>query len=81
MNTSNVLSCITISILFGLAVGYATGQNDNGKVLIHKTRSGSFIIVNEGNVMGKGKAEEKIYEVLEMPTNKKSFQDQEVEFK
>jgi hypothetical protein len=85
MNTSNVLACITISMLFGLAVGYATGQQDNGKVLIHKTRSGSFIIVNEGNTMGntmgKGKAEEKIYEVLEMPTNKKSFQDQEVEFK
>jgi hypothetical protein len=31
--------------------------------------------------MGKGKTEEKIFEVLEMPTNKKSFQDQEVEFK
>jgi len=81
MNTSNVLACITISMLFGFAVGYATGQQDNGKVLIHKTRSGSFIIVNEGNSIGKGKTEEKIFEVLEMPTNKKSFQDQEVEFK
>ena len=83
MNTQNVLACITISMLFGLAVGYATGQQDNGKVLIHKTRSCSFIIVNEGNAMGKGKAEEKIYEVLEMPTNKKSFQNDsnEVEFK
>jgi hypothetical protein len=81
MNNANVLACITISILFGFAVGYATGQQDNGKVLIHKTRSGSFIIVNEGNSIGKGKTEEKIFEVLEMPTNKKSFQDQEVEFK
>jgi hypothetical protein len=81
MNTSNVLACITISMVFGFAVGYATGQQDNGKVLIHKTRSGSFIIVNEGNLIGKGKTEEKIFEVLEMPTNKKSFQDQEVEFK
>ena len=68
-------------MLFGFAVGYATGQQDNGKVLIHKTRSGSFIIVNENNSIGKGKTEEKIFEVLEMPTNKKSFQDQEVEFK
>jgi hypothetical protein len=81
MNTSNVLACITISMLFGFAVGYATGQQDNGKVLIHKTRSGSFIIVNENNSIGKCKTEEKIFEVLEMPTNKKSFQDQEVEFK
>jgi hypothetical protein len=81
MNTSNVLATIAITALFSFAVGYATGQQDNGKVLIHKTRSGSFIIVNEGNAMGKGKTEEKIFEVLEMPTNKKSFQDQEVEFK
>jgi len=77
MSTSNVLACIVITALFSFAVG----QQDNGKVLIHKTRSGSFIIVNEGNAMGKGKTEEKIFEVLEMPTNKKSFQDQEVEFK
>jgi hypothetical protein len=80
MNNANVLARITI-ILLTFGVGYATGQQDNGKVLIHKTRSGSFIIVNEGNAMGKGKTEEKIFEVLEMPTNKKSFQDQEVEFK
>jgi len=77
MSTSNVLACIVITALFSFAVG----QQDNVKVLIHKTRSGSFIIVNEGNAMGKGKTEEKIFEVLEMPTNKKSFQDQEVEFK
>ena len=83
MNTPTVLACITITALLAFATGYATGTQDNGKVLIHKTRSGSFIIVNEGNAMSKGKAEEKIYEVLEMPTNKKSFQnqDQEVEFK
>jgi hypothetical protein len=83
MNTSNVLACITISILFGFGVGYATGQQDNGKVLIHKTRSGSFIVDDTVNVMGKGKAEAKIYEVLELPTNKKSFQNDsnEIEFK
>jgi len=83
MNTSNVLACITISMLFGLAVGYATGQQDNGKFTIHKTRSGMFIVDDTVNTMGKGKAEAKIYEVLELPTNKKSFQNDsaEVEFK
>jgi hypothetical protein len=79
MNTSNVLACITISMLFGLAVGYATGQENNGKFTIHHTRSGLFILDDSG--AGKGKTEAKLYEVLEMPTNKKSFQDQEVEFK
>lgn len=83
MNTSNVLACITISMLFGFAVGYATGQQDNGKFTIHKTRSGMFIVDDTVNTMGKGKTEAKIYEVLELPTNKKSFQNDnaEVEFK
>ena len=83
MNTQNVLACITISMLFGFGVGYGTGQQDNGKFTIHKTRSGMFIVDDTVNAMGKGKAEAKIYEVLELPTNKKSFQNDnaEVEFK
>jgi hypothetical protein len=76
MNTSNVLATITITALLAFATGYATGQQNDGKVLIHKTRSGSFIIVNEGNAMGKGKTEEKIFEVLELPTNQPSFQNE-----
>ena len=81
MNTSNVLATITITALLAFATGYATGQQNDGKFTIHKTRSGMFIVDDTVSTMGKGKAEAKIYEVLEMPTNKKSFQDQEVEFK
>jgi len=81
MNTQNVLACITISMLFGFAVGYATYPQYDGKFTIHKTRSGMFIV--DDTTSNKGKAEAKIYEVLELPTNKKSFQNDnaEVEFK
>jgi outer membrane protein assembly factor BamE (lipoprotein component of BamABCDE complex) len=82
MNTANVLATITITALLAFATGYATGTQDNGKFTIHKTRSGMFIVDDTVNTMGKGKAEAKIYEVLELPTNKKSFQNEgEVEFK
>ena len=82
MNTANVMACIIISMLFGFGVGYATGQQNDGKFTIHKTRSGMFIVDDTVGTMGKGKAEAKIYEVLELPTNKKSFQNEgEVEFK
>ena len=80
MNTQNVMACIIISMLFGFATGYATGQQNDGKFTIHKTRSGMFIV--DDTASNKGKAEAKIYEVLELPTNKKSFQNEgEVEFK
>ena len=80
MNTSNVMACRIISMLFGFGVGYATGQQNDGKFTIHKTRSGMFIV--DDTTSNKGKAEAKIYEVLELPTNKKSFQNEsEVEFK
>ena len=80
MNTSNVLATITITALLAFATGYATGTQDNGKFTIHKTRSGMFIV--DDTTSNKGKAEAKIYEVLELPTNKKSFQNEsEVEFK
>ena len=80
MNTANVLATITITALLAFATGYATGTQDNGKFTIHKTRSGMFIV--EDTTSSKGKAEAKIYEVLELPTNKKSFQNEgEVEFK
>ena len=80
MNTQNVMACIIISMLFGFGVGYATGQQNDGKFTIHKTRSGMFIV--DDTTSNKGKAEAKIYEVLELPTNKKSFQNEsEVEFK
>ena len=82
MNTANVLATITITALLAFATGYATGQQNDGKFTIHKTRSGMFIVDDTVNTMGKGKAEAKIYEVLELPTNKKSFQNEgEVEFK
>ena len=76
MNTSNVLACITITALLAFATGYATGQQDNGKFTIHKTRSGMVIVDDTVNTMGKGKAEAKIYEVLELPTNQPSFQNE-----
>lgn len=80
MNTSNVLATITITALLAFATGYATGQQNDGKFTIHKTRSGMFIV--DDTTSNKGKAEAKIYEVLELPTNKKSFQNEsEVEFK
>lgn len=80
MNTQNVLATITITALLAFATGYATGTQDNGKFTIHKTRSGMFIV--DDTASNKGKAEAKIYEVLELPTNKKSFQNEsEVEFK
>lgn len=82
MNTANVLATITITALLAFATGYATGQQNDGKFTIHKTRSGMFIVDDTVGTMGKGKAEAKIYEVLELPTNKKSFQNEsEVEFK
>ena len=82
MNTANVLATITITALLAFATGYATSTQDNGKFTIHKTRSGMFIVDDTVSTMGKGKAEAKIYEVLELPTNKKSFQNEgEVEFK
>ena len=82
MNTQNVLATITITALLAFATGYATGQQNDGKFTIHKTRSGMFIVDDTVGTMGKGKAEAKIYEVLELPTNKKSFQNEsEVEFK
>ena len=82
MNTQNVLATITITALLAFATGYATGQQNDGKFTIHKTRSGMFIVDDTVSTMGKGKAEAKIYEVLELPTNKKSFQNEsEVEFK
>mgnify|MGYP003647157471 CR=1 FL=1 len=76
MNTQNVMACIIISMLFGFGVGYATGQQNDGKFTIHKTRSGMFIVDDTINTMGKGKAEAKIYEVLELPTNQPSFQNE-----
>ena len=80
MNTQNVLATIAITALLAFATGYATGQQNDGKFTIHKTRSGMFIV--DDTTSNKGKAEAKIYEVLELPTNKKSFQNEgEVEFK
>lgn len=76
MNTSNVMATIIISMLFGFATGYATGQQNDGKFTIHKTRSGMFIVDDTVSTMGKGKAEAKIYEVLELPTNQPSFQNE-----
>jgi hypothetical protein len=75
MNTQNVLATITITALLAFATGYATGQQNDGKFTIHKTRSGMFIVDDTVNTM-KGKAEAKIYEVLELPTNQPSFQNE-----
>jgi hypothetical protein len=76
MNTKNLLATITITALFTFGLGYVTGQqNDNSKFTIHKTRSGMFIV--DDTAQSKGKMESKIYEVLELPTNRKSFQEAE----
>jgi hypothetical protein len=74
MDTKNILATITITALLAFATGYATGTQDNGKFTIHKTRSGMFIV--DDTASNKGKAEAKIYEVLELPTNQPSFQNE-----
>jgi hypothetical protein len=77
MDTKNLLATITLTALFTFSLGYVTGQqNDNSKFTIHKTRSGMFIV--DDTAQSKGKMESKIYEVLELPTNRKSFQEGDI---
>ena len=71
MNTANILATITITALLAFTTGYASGTESNGKFTIHKTRSGMFIVDDTAS----GKAEAKIYEVLELPTSQPSRGD------
>ena len=78
MDTKNLLATITLTALFTFGLGYVTGQqNDTSKVTIHKTRSGMFIVDDAPSGV-KGKMESKIYEVLELPTNRKNFQEGDI---
>ena len=78
MDTKNLLATITLTALFTFGLGYVTGQqSDTSKVTIHKTRSGMFIVDDAPNGV-KGKMESKIYEVLELPTNRKNFQEGDI---
>ena len=78
MDTKNIIATITLTALFTFDLGYVTGQqNDTSKVTIHKTRSGMFIVDDSPNGT-KGKMESKIYEVLELPTNRKNFQEGDI---
>jgi len=62
-NAAKVLILLTV-LFSGLMAGYVYGSK--GMVKLEQTRSGTFIIKNA-----------KIYEVLELPTNNTSFQDEE----
>ena len=69
MDTKNVIALAVLCTLFGATLG-ATMSQDQGSFKLHKTRSGTFIIDDRGG----DKVPSKIYEVLELPTNKVSFQ-------
>jgi len=77
MDTKNIIATIAISMIFGFGLGYGTGKQDSDKFTIHKTRSGMFIVDDAPNGV-KGKMEAKIYEVLELPTNRKNFQEGDI---
>ena len=66
MNIKQVSIIALIAVMSGASVG-AYLSKDNRSVQIHKTGSGMFII-------DKGvKGDERIYQVLELPTNVTSF--------
>ena len=65
-NTQIAIIALSIALTCGFIFGYTFSYNDKAS-LIHKTRSGSFII--QKNLKG----EEQIYQVLELPSNVPSF--------
>ena len=65
-NTQIAVIALSIALTCGFIFGATYTNNDQASV-IHKTRSGSFII--QKNLKG----EEQIYQVLELPGNVPSF--------
>jgi hypothetical protein len=66
MNTITKITILVITIFCGAgAHNFYMGAASNHLVKLEKTRSGTFVIENG-----------KIYEVLELPTSKVSFQDE-----
>ena len=65
-NTQIAIIALSIALTCGFIIGNTFSNNDKAS-LIHKTRSGSFII--QKNLKG----EEQIYQVLELPSNIPSF--------
>lgn len=66
MNNKTAIIIILLAFTLGGFIG-ATYINSDQASVIHKTRSGSFII--QKNLKG----EEQIYQVLELPGNVPSF--------
>ncbi|CAB4168900.1 hypothetical protein UFOVP1516_33 [uncultured Caudovirales phage] len=75
MNKKNVAALIVLCLFAGFFTASKLMQ-DEQTFKLHKTRSGTFIIDDNGG----GKVPSKIYEVLELPTNKTSFQNQDIGF-
>lgn len=73
MDKKNVLAVLLIGLIIGFVIG-AKFMQDDKSFKLHKTRSGTFIIDDHDN---KGSH---IFEVLELPTNKTSFQNQDMGF-
>jgi hypothetical protein len=66
MNNKQIAIIALIAVMTGVSIG-AYLSKDSRSVQIHKTGSGMFII-------DKGmKGDERIYQVLELPTNVPSF--------
>ena len=66
MNNKQIAVIVLTALTCGFIIGN-TFSNSDKTSLIHKTRSGSFII--QKNIKG----EEQIYQVLELPSNVPSF--------
>jgi len=66
MNNKQIAVIVLTALTCGFIIGNTFSNNDKSSV-IHKTRSGSFII--QKNLKG----EEQIYQVLELPSNVPNF--------
>lgn len=66
MNNKQIAVIVLTALTCGFIIGNTFSNNDKAS-LIHKTRSGAFII--QRNIKG----EEQIYQVLELPSNVPSF--------
>ena len=73
MNNKQITVIVLTALTCGFIIGNTFSNNDKGS-LIHKTRSGAFII--QKNIKG----EEQIYQVLELPSNIPSFVTPKGEF-
>lgn len=74
MDIKNVVAVFIIGLIVGF-IGGGKFMQDKNSFKLHKTRSGTFII--DDNASG-GAIPAKIFEVLELPTNKTSFQNHDL---